>query len=256
MSLEYNNIKIDGKVRISPSSIYGLFDNPAKWYKSTILGQKDPINENLVIGTMIHSRIEDFYNGNEVDTDKEFDYLQQFVRLPEINEWNIGEVIHHTWKAVEEFLKSETKKPDSMEQSLIYEPISNPDVFIGGTYDYLIGDTIGDYKTCTTLPKAISSHHKLQVLLYAWMLRQQGKVVNNIEITYISKWKAGTISPKTKNVIGSKKPEVIVIKEQIKEEDISFILDQVKNLGRRISMCKEDPSLVDVLFYVNPLSKY
>lgn len=169
--LEYLDKKIEGRIRISPSSMFSYYDNSAKWFKSIVLGQKEPMNENLIIGSLIHNRIERFYNGLDLDRDEEIEYLSKFSNLPEINDWNVVDVVDETWNYLyTEFLPN-TTKPNSQEGWVEYIPSSNDDVFIGGSYDYLRGNTIGDYKTCSTLPTGIKTHHRIQAYLYAMMLK-------------------------------------------------------------------------------------
>ena len=262
MGLNYIQREIEGKIRISPSSIYTLYDNPRKWYKTYIEKTvKNESNEEIVIGSIIHDRIERFYNGLEPDTDAEFEYMQQFKYLPQINEWNIADVVNGTWNYLrDEYLRT-TIKPMSQEEYLEFEPKSNPDIFVSGTYDYLYKrdnkTILGDYKTCSTLPKEIKTHHRIQLLVYALLLKlTKSVIVDEIEITYIQKANIGTISEKTGNRIGVKKPEAIALREPITGDDIQFILKELKNIGDRISFCKQDSKFIELMFPTNYLSHF
>lgn len=274
MGLEYNNKKIDGRYRISPSSLYSYYDNPARWWKQNIEGIKDALNENLIIGTIIHDRIERYYNQLEPDYDGEVEYMSQFDNLPEINNWKIADIVTETWKHLESEYLPTTIKPDSMEQWIEYIPRSNKDVWIGGTYDYLryendlcLARVLGDYKTCNSLPSSINTHHKVQLYLYVWLLRLNKIAIDRIEVTYIQKWDKGKENDKWLNAsaldktkykqyIGSKKADTKVFIEAIDEEFMTTVVEDIKNLGTIISMCKKNKELVPLFFRKNLLSHF
>lgn len=247
MGLTYTFPSIEGKIRISPSSFYMLFDNPAKWYRQTILGQKDGVNTNLVFGTLIHNRIERFFNKKDIDISEEDEYRKQFKDAVEVNEWEIDEMLEPMWEVILEHFSTLTDIPIEVEQSLIYEPKSD-NCYISGTYDYRTKDTIGDYKTTNSKQSGIKTHHKLQLLVYAFLLQKQGIAVDNIEVTYIVKPK----QLKTKY-----NPAIVqVFREQIEQEDMDFVINQLKLLVKRIDMCSENKELVELFFYTNPLAHF
>jgi len=258
--LEYTNHKIEGRVRISPSSLFGLYDNPSKWYKNTVLGIKDSPNMSMVVGTILHDRLHRFYQGLEPDIGLEVEYLSTFGNNPEIDEWKIRDVIEETFLFLAKEHLPLTIKPMKMEEYVQYIPQSNPNIFVGGTYDYMYhkdGKVIlGDYKTTGTLYSEIKTHHWLQLLAYAWLLKFQNIIVDKIEITYIRKYDEGTISSKTGKRIGLKYPEVSVIQQDITEDDLGFIQRELVNIGKRITLCKQDSNLVDLVFPLNYLSHF
>lgn len=274
MSLEYNDKQIENRIRISPSSLYDYYDNPARWFKRNVLKERDGTNENLIIGNIIHSRIEQYYKGETIDYDAELEYLDKFKDNPDIDEWSITNTILETWKYLENEYLPTTIKPDSMEQWIEYIPRSNEDVFIGGTYDYIryednlcLAKVLGDYKTCNSLPTSIKTHHRLQLYAYAFMLNMQGEAIDKIEVTYIQKWDKGKENEKWLNAsaldkskykqyIGSKKADVKAFIEAIDEELYSQVVEDFKNLGTILSMCKKDKKLVPLFFRRNYLSHF
>ena len=274
MSLEYNDKQIEDRIRISPSSLYDYYDNPARWFKRNVLKERDATNENLIIGNIIHSRIEQYYKGEAIDYDAELEYLDKFKDDPDIDEWNVTNTVLETWKYLENEYLPTTIKPDSMEQWIEYIPRSNEDVFIGGTYDYIryednlcLAKVLGDYKTCNSLPTGIKTHHRLQLYAYAFMLNMQGEAIDKIEVTYIQKWDKGKENEKWLNAsaldkskykqyVGSKKADVKVFIEAIDEELYSQVVEDFKNLGTILSMCKKDKKLVPLFFRNNYLSHF
>jgi hypothetical protein len=262
MSLGYNNIKIEGRVRISPSGMYSYYDNSEKWYRSNVLGKKDDPSEIMIIGTILHSRIEDFFNGKMVDEVAEAEYLAKEADNAPIDTWQVISSVEETWKyLLNEYLPTLTK-PDSQEEALTYVPESNSDVFLGGTYDYIRGSVLGDYKTTTELPDAIKTQHRVQAYLYAWMKVKSGYHIDEIEITYIRRYFKGKPNPKYdgtkkyKEYLGAKEAGVNIIREKIDPEFMETVLSHVRDLGTMISMCKADDSLVPLFFRRNLLSHF
>lgn len=247
MGLEYSYKAIEGKIRISPSSFYLLFDNPAKWYKQATSMDKNIPNTNMVLGTLIHNRIEQFFKGIDISIQEEYAYRQSFANNVEVDDWEIEEKLEPMWVVLLDYFSTTEDIPVEVEQQLIYEPKSD-NCYISGTYDYRSEDTIGDYKTTNTKQTCIKTHHKLQLLVYAYLLRRNGIQIENIEVVYIVKPK----QLKTKYNC----PIVQVFREPIEQEDMDFIINQLKMLVTRIDMCKANPELIDILFYVNPLAHF
>jgi hypothetical protein len=256
MSLTYKDIKIEGKVKISPSSLYDYYDNPSKWYSRNVKGIKEMPNDSMIIGSLLHGRLERYYDNLGVDTDEEAGYLESFSSNSGVNDWEILDVLEGTWKYLLNTWLPTTTRPTSQEQSIVFEPKSNSDVFVAGSYDYRRGNTIGDYKTCSLLPKKIKTHHKIQAYVYAFVLRANNQHIDTIEIVYIQKYLKGKISEKTKKIIGSKKPDVVVLSEPIDEEFMNHIIQDMKNLGVIITLCKENEDLVSLFFRTNLLSHF
>ena len=198
--------------------------------------------------------------GNEIDDkilQEEKDYVAKFENLPSVNSWDIFEVVENTWNFLSGVGKQELSIPETMEEFVKYEPTGNNDVFVGGTYDYMYDKVVGDYKTCTRVPSKISTHHRIQLLIYSWILiNNYDRKVEYIEVTYIQKFNKGEISEKTGNVIKQVKPKIVVIKEPITQDGLDYVLQEMINLGRRISLAKADNSLAELLFPHNPLSHF
>ena len=233
---KYIDIKIDGKVKISPSGFGSFYHNPLAWYKTHISKEKkvDP-NENMVLGTIIHQRLHDYYTTGRIDIDSEWDYMEQYKDLVSINEWKIADDISRIWSELELWLPT-TTKPDSMEQQVVFE-IPDSKYFIAGSYDYLRGTTIGDYKTTSTTPKTIKLSHKIQLYLYAIALRLNKIPINEIEVVYIVKLKG--------------KPKVVVLNEPIDETFLLYVKQQVKDLIKRLDLVENNPDLLEIIFFEN-----
>jgi hypothetical protein len=247
MGLDYSYNKIEGKIRISPSSFFMLFDNPAKWYKQTIGISKVTSNTNMVLGTLIHNRIERFFLSLGIDYQEEADYIDKFNSNVDVDAWEISAMLEPTWQVILDYFSTLDELPVENERQLTYEPIDSI-AYISGTFDYRYKNTIGDYKTSNSKQSGIKTHHKLQLLVYAYLLRREGIEIENIEVTYIVKPK----QLKTKY-----NPAIVqTYRENIVQEDMDFIINQLKNLTKRLDMCQKDSSLIELFFYTNPLAHF
>jgi len=241
MGITYNDIKIEGKTKFSPSGFANFYENPKYWYEQQIT--KENIfrgNTNTVVGTFIHSRIEEYYlkgiDPSDGFLDSEMEYLNQYKDVVEVDEWQVVNDVTRLWSIVKQHCDS-IDKPSSLEESVVFE-IPNTDYYIAGTYDYMIGTNIlGDYKTASTTPKKIKLGHKIQLYIYSLAMAMNGKSIDEIEVTYIVKLK--------------KQPKVITFREPIDMEFQEFVKSQVKDMVTRLDMIKDNPELVDVLFFEN-----
>lgn len=237
MSLEYNDIKIDGKIRIGASSFPLFYENPKSFYKNQILKQNNfRGNTNTVIGSLIHSRIEHYWQGIPHNEDDEFNYVTQYKDLPEVNEWEVYNQVDKIW----EMLQTEIigiPKPSEIEVPVLFEIPNSDKYFIGGSYDYLRGNVIGDLKTTSTSQKSIKVSHRQQILFYELCRRLDGKPkCDTMEVIYIVKTKA---------------PKLIVLQEPITDDDILYIKTEIKNMITRLELVDNNPDLLDVIFFHN-----
>ena len=237
MSIAYTDKSIEGKVKISPSGFATFFENPQAWYRNQILKDSNfRGNTNTVVGTIIHKRIENYFNDVPTNPKEEQDYIQQYRDVVEVDEWKVADELERLWNVLQLDLPT-LEKPTSQEQQVEFH-IPNSNYFIFGTYDYMRGTTIGDIKTTSVTPKKIKVAHRIQLLLYALALKHNGVEVTDMEIMYVVKLKS--------------KPKVIVLKEDIKEIDMDYIKKEVKDMVTRCEMVRENNELQDILFPNNP----
>lgn len=240
MSLEYTSINIEGKTRISPSSLASFYMNANEWYTNNITKTtKFTGNKNTVIGTIIHSRLENLFKGIENDILAENEYIrnQEFIKDSEVNEY-IYE-LNRIWNGIENEVML-LDKPDSFEEQIVFE-IPNSKYYIAGTYDYKRGNVLGDYKTASAKPSGndISPSHRMQLLTYAYILSKQNIEIKYIEVVYIIK---------------TKKPYVITRIEKVTKKDLEWIENELKNMVKRVTLVEEQPELEYILFPHNPLA--
>lgn len=244
MGLEYNDIKIENKSRISPSSFTMFYNNPYEWYKNNVLKENTfKGNTDTVVGSIIHHRLEQLWTNQDkiIDEQYELDYIDQHRDVVEVDEWKVADEVGRLWETLEtEVLLLPI--PTSVENSVVFE-IPNSDYFVGGTYDYMRDNVLGDIKTTSVTPKKIKVGHRIQLLLYWLCLRMNGNTnIDKIEVTYIVKLK--------------KEPKVVVLQEDITDDDFEWIKTEVKKMVKRLDLVKNDKDLAEIVFFNNPDSRY
>jgi hypothetical protein len=238
MSIEYTTKDIEGKIRFSPSGFASFYENPRVWYKNTILKDNSfKGNTNTVIGSIIHKRIENYFNGLPTNTKEEQDYIDSYNDIVEVDGWRVADDVNNIWEVLQIELPT-MDKPTSMEQKVEFH-IPNSDCFIYGTYDYMRGDVLGDIKTTSVTPKAIKVAHRIQLLLYNLALQHSGITnIRKMEVMYIVKLK--------------KEPKVVILQEDIQDHDMEWIKQEVKNMVKRVELVLKDKELEDIVFPNNP----
>ena len=236
--IAYNDKKIEGKTKLSPSLFATFYSNPEAWYKKAILKEGNfKGNTNTVVGTIIHKRIENYFNDEPTNAEEEFDYIETYKDNVEVDEWKVADEVNRLWEMLQIELPH-MPKPTSQEQAVEFH-IPNSDYYIFGTYDYTRkeddGLVLGDIKTTSVTPKKIKFGHRVQMLLYALAMDEKP---TKMEVTYIVKLK--------------KKPTMVVITEPVEERDLQWMKDEVKKLVKRCELAKNDDELRELLFYRNP----
>lgn len=235
----YNDIKIEDKIKFSPSMFGTFYENPKSWYKKNILKEDSFTgNTNTVIGTILHSRVGAYWKGIPIDEDVEANYLANYETSAEVNDWKVYEAVTSLWNIAPEHIV-QMDKPTHIEESVCFE-IPNTEYYIAGTYDYAYLDDrckLGDLKTSSTNPKSIKVSHRIQLLLYALALKHsKGITIKEIEVTYFVK---------------TKTPKITTLVEPIGEYDYNYIKKEVVNMIKRLDLVKKDKELEQVLFFNN-----
>ena len=251
----YEASGIEGCFNISPSSLATFIDNPENWYKSHVTREsRFAGNLNSVFGNIIHSGIEQFFNGEKLTTEDVQDYLDSY---PDVDQWFILEWWEDSLKRAIEALEP-LGCPDKQEVSINHKVADG--YSIGGKYDYRRGTTLGDYKTTSTAKSSIDSH-KWQLMELAYIDRVHGVQTTHLEVVYITRpvdaVEATEISPKTGKLIGGKKEKpttVKIVTYEIQDEDWITIEKKLKLVVRTMRVYREQPELADVLFRPNEIS--
>ena len=227
-------------VRISPSSISDFFENTSKWYRQTLLNETFfEGSTSTVLGTICHYLLEAAANNVIIENPQKvvLDYLSKI-------DFDIDkEMILELYPNMSELLINESitdQRFHSTEQFNFHQLL--PSIYLGGTYDRLTYDTfstnpkectyvLGDYKTASTKPAGISSKYRMQLLTYAWLLKQKGLNVTFMELHFV-------VRP-TKTL----PPRYFHFKEPVTNDQLVFIEDQLKLISESVDLWNKHPEL-------------
>ena len=238
MGLEYHKIDIEeGDILLSPSSLAQLFDNAGAWRKTYLLGEKKFTgNDNTYLGSLLHNRIEQYYLGGKIDKALELSYLDDNNAL---DQWKIMEALEPMYNQWVLDYGSLKPKPNIIEGAYRHSPTKG--FVIGGSIDAIVGDTIIDWKT-SAKSKSSLADYKMQLYAYAFILRNNGMIINNVSVVNI-------VKPSTKGEV-----KVNILHEPIDEEYMDNFLRLLQLQVKRIKLTKEQPELAELLWMDNPFS--
>lgn len=237
-----------GCIKLSPSQLAKFFNYPSVWFRENILNEPSEFigNESSLIGTSCHYLYEQVANKAKIvsrnfinthlldyitnivpDLQYKVDYSTIISKYPDI-----FTVVY------EEYLKHNI--PTYAELS-VCQPVKGYDnIYIAGTADAVLDETLIDYKTVSTKPTdtaPIPFEYKTQLMAYVYALKHQYNIeINRIRIVY------GVHATKT---IG---PRCIVKTEELSKQDFDDFNDMLELICGSIQLAKKDNSLIPYLF--------
>jgi hypothetical protein len=195
--------------RISPSGVEKFFSDKTNWYRENLLGQDKKFtgSTSTVLGTCVHTVAEVVANAvtNKTPHDSELlaEKIAEYIDTYEDNEDYDTSKIHSLWKNMAEPLVKDfvlQANTIATEDFISHELL--PGIFVGGSYDAITSSaptdtmemvkagtnvgllTVRDYKTASKKPSSFSYAYKLQAYTYAYILRQQGINIQEVELCY------------------------------------------------------------------------
>ena len=229
---------------ISPSQISNFFAYPKVWYEDNMLDGEKAFQGNTatVTGTIAHHIYKSVSLGEPITREEINKQLMEYVQLRPELEIDTNQVMLDyplvTGEVVNNYVIPHDKQGGLLK---VEEPVvANvmPGIYVGGTYDRLEGDCIVDYKNVGKKPdeNTIPFNYKIQLLAYAFALRQTGHVVNRIRLVY-------GVKPTVKIPA-----RCIVVTEQIDYVAEKLINDTLKLIGESVLAVLENPSLTYLIF--------
>lgn len=222
--------------RISPSGASKFFSQTTQWCRENLLGEQGFNGSTAtILGTIVHFFAECAAKG---ERPKDPDQVVSDYLDAQTIEFDREEVETH-WKDMANVLNTEAvfpvqKRIHSTEEFIYHKVIDG--VYVAGTYDALLDNGNGtyrirDYKTAAKKPSSFSYDYKVQSLIYAWVMRQKGVNVTEIELQYVVK---PTKTLPVRNV---------EFKHVITEEDMDFIENVIHLIADHVKTWKEKPEL-------------
>lgn len=236
----FDHVKVplpgDCTFKISPSAISKFFEYPVIWYKEQVLQEVQfKGNTASVLGSIIHGIAECYATDKPVSREMIEPYLTKHKFNTDVNINEIRDLYPDMSAAlINEYIRH--NKPTEVEQSLCCQ--IKDGIYLAGTFDNLTGTTIVDYKNVTMKPNTdkIPWNYYIQLMAYAWMLRQTGKTVDRIRLVY-------TVRPTKTLPI-----RVFVVTQVITETDYQSITDVLTLISETVLLIKSNPELTHLLF--------
>ena len=229
---------------ISPSQIDKFFSYPRVWYEECYLGNKPKFqgNTSTITGTICHYIYEQYTLGNNVTREFINEQLDKYLEVEPNPDANVAQ-IKTDYPLVASAVMNEYVIPHNKiggilecEKQVIGKVIDG--IYIAGTTDRIEGDCIVDFKTVSTKPNesVIPFGYKIQLLSYAYALRQHGYEINRIRLVY-------GVKP-TKTIPA----RCIVVTEEIDYLADKLIDDTLKLIGESVLAVKNNPQLAYLIF--------
>jgi hypothetical protein len=244
----YEGFIPEGAFRISPSAVSKFADKKWEWYRAQVLGE-EVFKGNFfsVLGSCVHRIAESYTKLQKVDKQELYGYIDSSECLEQEEKDRIKDQMIPMGQVLIDYLRVHGI-PEKSEDAICVELM--PGVYVGGTADALIGDTIVDYKTTSkiTPDDFIPMHYKWQLLTYAWVYRKLGVDVTRMRIVWITQNIVGRISEKTGKPMKDYPSQVVPVTELITDEDMEFIEQYLKLIAETYLKAKECPELTYLLY--------
>lgn len=240
------------KIVISPSQASKFNDNIFECITNLVL-KKITFKGNTatLLGNCIHRVAEIYYVLKDKKQTREYalEEIHTYIRnliVPDDIEINKELILEQFPSMMDTMLKyfAEYGLPDESEVTLSMD--LNDNILLRGTYDARQGSTLIDYKTTSVKnPQAkIPQHYRLQMLLYAYMLKQQGRTISNLRLVWITQQDINRISEKTGKPMKDYPSQFIVINERVTDEDLIEIEEFLQSMKNTLYLLNENKALV------------
>ena len=235
---DYTEIQMpeDCIFKISPSSISKFFELPIIWYKDQILGEVQfKGNTSSVLGSIVHGLAECYVKGLPTSREMVDSYLVKHKFNTDVN---VSEVksLYPDMSAtlINEYIKH--NKPTEVERSLCHQ--IKEGIYVAGTFDNRTNSIVVDYKNVSIKPNSdkIPWNYYIQLMAYAWMLRQEGTTIDKIRLVYVVR------PTKTMGV------RLFKVTKVIDESDYKAIEEVLEIIADTVLLSKLNPELNYLLF--------
>jgi hypothetical protein len=245
---QYNEGKevTKGAFRIGASQVSKFFDNTSQWYHENLLGEKGFTGNTATnLGTVVHAGIEMFVNEGEVN----WDMLQAHIDSidhPEVDNAFITSQYESMIGVALSYV--ENNMPDEVEEFIFHEIL--PGIGAGGSIDarYHKG-RLKDWKTTSakSTPTKFSRSYWFQQMTYAWVLRQQGIIINYIDLVFITTCDIGRVSEKTGKPLKDYPSTCTVITEEVTDQGLDLIGSCLAIIAESVNVWNKQPELRHLL---------
>lgn len=242
-----------GVMNFSPSRFAEFVNRPHAWFQEQVMGVESfDYNTSSVLGTIVHYCAEMVAKGEEVDQNA----IAEYIASKEIkDDYDPSTVKEQYIPMAEELVNTYVLRANFLKVEFRQQAEIKDGYYAGGSIDAVEGTkedcVVSDYKTYNskTAPKAIPLHYKYQILVYAWILKQNGYNPTRIRLIYVNRNIDGGVSEKTGKPLKSYPPTTTVLTEVITQEDLDFIEGLLYLAVDSIQAWKAHPELAHVIWH-------
>lgn len=231
--------------RISPSQISRFFDDTNSWYREMLLGEEGFTgNTSTALGDCVHAAADMYVTEGVIHYDQiekyieelEGDYDKSFIRSQYVGMIDI---------LLSRYLSR--VKPTDAELFLSHEVM--PNIYVAGTIDSIVGDTIVDYKTTSAKspPNKISRSYWFQQLTYAYLARKNGYTINRVRLVYVTTNEMNRYSDKTGKKLKDYPSVVSQINYEITDQDMEIIENTFQLISESVNLWNNNLELRHIL---------
>lgn len=229
---------------ISPSQIEKFFTFPKIWYSECYLGNKPEFkgNTSSVIGIISHYIYKCVTENIPITREDINQQLLDYLNIEPNPDVDATQVMSLYPLITKEVVNNYVIPHNNLgcvikcEQPITAKVVDG--AYIAGTYDRLEGTVLCDYKNVSVKPNetCIPFGYKMQLLAYAYALRQHGYEVDRIRLIY-------GIRP-TKTLPA----RCIVVTEEIDYKADKLVKDTLELIAESVLIVREKPELTHLIF--------
>ena len=277
--LDYNNgvgVLQPGQFRISASGLADFFSNTRQWFGDNLLGEKSfSGSQATLLGTCVHFILETYAKHQSFPDHNRQELANYITKCTDPSYANYIEGSDRTRCEFQYKIMGQNAVNNYLQQNMpvCVEPFVAteilPNIFAGGSIDNLTngqpltdnsieslrntgGMCIVDYKTSSLtpsrLPDTIPFKYRLQLLEYAYVLKQEYNITTDrIRIVYVTTDDCGRISEKTVKPLIDYPSTVIVLSENILPEDMEYISGILHLIAESVHLWQTKPELRHIL---------
>ena len=240
-------------IRISPSQLSKFFDATSTWYRSTLLGEQEVIQNRtpIELGNCIHAAAAMAFDTGHVDMTAINNYISS-ISNPDVDTAVIREQLPHMIPLISDYVRR--NRPSTSEEFLSYQ--LRPDIYVAGTLDaYSNNGILTDYKTTSAKspPTNFPRSYYFQLMTYAWLLRKTSRPITQLRLVYITRYIDGGISEKTGRPLKSYPAELHTLNHIITDDDWSLINGCLSVIADSIQLWQAHPEYRHILSQDNRL---
>ena len=244
----YNGENETTSFRISASGISRFFTSTSRWFAENLTDTAEGFtgNTSSVLGTLVHGHLEAYVKGEAIDPLEVDEYLT--MQSTTVDDLDVNYIKYQLPIMVQVAIEYLQDTNLGTAERFIFKDLL-PGICVGGSIDLHTDNVVIDYKTTSAkaIPKNIAYAHKIQLLTYAKLLRDEGINITSIRIVYVTTDIDGGISEKTGKPLKSYPSDVQILEEAILPEDLEMI-DNIWNvIAESVALFRDKPELHHIL---------